>query len=81
MADDWLAHHRGVETHCTVCGRAAYRLADVPVCARTLKVPLCAECFLLFMAYPSAFKLSRLVGANGDAPQLELAPEGPRRRR
>jgi hypothetical protein len=78
MAGDWLIR-RGIETECTVCGREAFRLVDVPVGVRTLKVPLCAECFLTFMAHPSAFKLSRLVGLDREAPQLKLpSPRLPR---
>jgi hypothetical protein len=63
--------HRPTDTNCGVCASDAYRLADVPISARPLKVPLCAECFLLFVEHPRAFKLSRLVGADRDARTLE----------
>jgi hypothetical protein len=48
-------------------------MADVPIGARILKVPMCAECFLLFEQHPRAFKLSRLVGADRDVRKLEFA--------
>jgi len=54
-----------------VCPREAYRLAEVPIGAQTLKAPLCAECFLLFTQHPRAFRLSRLVGADRDVRKLE----------
>jgi hypothetical protein len=34
-------------------------------------VTLCADCFLLFMEHPRAFKLARIVGADRDARALE----------
>jgi hypothetical protein len=66
-----LNRHRLTDTICGVCTVEAYRLADVPIGELNLKVPLCADCFLLFTEHPRAFKLARLVGANRDARPLE----------
>jgi hypothetical protein len=63
--------HRLTDTICGVCAVEAYRLADVPIGELILKVPLCADCFLLFREHPRAFKLARLVGADRDACALE----------